>query len=94
MKQKLNNVFIAVLFSLSCNSAFADTGYLFNVTSTGTGEAPVNITLCLNIRGQHPLSCQNYTTQAGALSINTTVSNHTYHAARHGRLKAEARSPR
>ena len=79
IKQILKNTFIALLFSLISNSALAATGDLFKITSTGVGGAPVNITLCLNIREQHPLSCQNYTTQAGTLSFNTTTPNHTYH---------------
>ena len=75
------NTVVALLSSLINISAFAASGNLFKITPLGTGGAPVNITLCLNINGKHPISCQNYNTQAGTLSINTTIPNYTYHYA-------------
>ena len=75
----LKTVLFVLLFSFLCNTAFAASGNLFKVTSSG-GDA-VNITLCLNINGKFPISCQNYNTQAGTLSINTTIPNHTYNYA-------------
>jgi len=67
---------LCLLFCLVI-SAQAATGDLFVVTSTGNGDN-VSITLCLNIHGNNPLSCQNYITRAGVLNINTTVPNKTY----------------
>lgn len=58
-------------------SAFAGTGDLFVVTSNGTGNT-ISLTLCLNIHGQNPLSCQTYASQAGTLQIRTTIPNKTY----------------
>lgn len=79
-KQMLKNAFIMPIFFLSCNSVFAaDTGDLFKITPTGgaTG-ATVSITLCLNVNGKYPISCQNYMTQSATFSINTTLTNHSY----------------
>ena len=75
IKRILKNTFAIFLLSVSYNTTFAAAGALFKVTSTD--GVPVSITLCLNINGQSPLSCQNYSTQAGALTINTTIPNHT-----------------
>ena len=78
-KRMFGRALIILLFSLSYNVAFAVAGNLFKVTSSGGGR--VSITLCLTIKGQNPLSCQNYITQAGTLTISTTVPNHIYHHA-------------
>jgi sugar lactone lactonase YvrE len=78
-KQVFRSTFIALLFSLSISQSFATTGDLFKISSTG--GAQVNITLCLNIQGQTPLSCQNLDTQAGTLTISTTIPDHTYYHA-------------
>ena len=67
---------LCFLFCIT-SSALAATGNLFVVTSTGTGNN-VSITLCLNVNGKNPLSCQNYTTSAGTLTLSTTVPNKTY----------------
>jgi hypothetical protein len=60
-----------------CTTASSATGDLFIVSSSGTGNN-ISITLCLNINGQHPISCQNYTTKPGTLYIRTTIPNKTY----------------
>ncbi|HVT62934.1 MAG TPA: hypothetical protein VHD33_05550 [Legionellaceae bacterium] len=59
-------------------SAVAGSGDLFVVTSNGTVSNNISITLCLNTDGKNPLSCQNYTTKPGTLSIRTTIQNKTY----------------
>jgi hypothetical protein len=59
-------------------SAFAGSGDLFVVTSNETESNNISITLCLNINGKNPLSCQNYTTKPGTLNIRTTIQNKTY----------------
>lgn len=60
----------------------ADTGRLFNVTTSGTALGQtVSYTLCLTINGKNPLSCQNYSTSNATLSIKTTSPRHTYHYA-------------
>lgn len=59
-------------------SAFAGSGDLFVVTSNGTVSNDISITLCLNTNGKNPLSCQNYITKPGTLSIRTTIQNKTY----------------
>ena len=64
------------IFSL-CTSAFAGAGELFVVTSNGTGNS-ISITICLNINGNKPISCQNYTIPAGTLTIKTTIPNKSY----------------
>lgn len=62
--------------------AFAASTNLFDVTKTGVSLAQtVSFTLCLDINGQYPLSCQNYTTQNTVLTIHTTIPNHIYHHA-------------
>lgn len=60
----------------------ASSGNLFQVTTAGTslGKA-VNFTICLNVNGEHPLSCQNYTTTNAVLLIKTTTPNHVYNYA-------------
>ena len=70
----LRNISVALLLMV-CQSAFAGSGLLFDITATGTSDN-VNITLCLN--GKGPLSCQNHDVSALTLSILTTVPNHTY----------------
>ena len=79
-KSILKSAFIMFLFSLSYNAVFAvGTGDLFKITPTGGATAsPVSITLCLNVHGKYPISCQNYITQAATFSINTTLTNHRY----------------
>ena len=79
-KPILKNAFIMLLFFLSYNPAFAhETGDLFKIIATGGATAsPVSITLCLNVHGKYPISCQNYITQAATFSINTTLTNHHY----------------
>lgn len=67
---------------LNNTAIFAGTGNLFNVTSSGgTLAQTVSFTLCLDISGKSPLSCQQYTTQQATLSIFTTIPNHTYYTA-------------
>ncbi len=73
---------LGALLALQAMNVFAATGNLFNVTTSGATLAQVvNYTLCLTINGQHPLSCQDYTTSRTTLTIKTTTSNHTYHYA-------------
>ncbi len=73
---------LSALLALQATNAFAATGNLFNVTTSGAALAQaVNYTLCLTINGQNPLSCQDYTTSRTTLTIRTTASNHTYHNA-------------
>ncbi len=73
---------LGALLALQAMNVFAATGNLFNVTTSGAPLAQVvNYTLCLTINGQHPLSCQDYTTSQTTLTIRTTASNHTYHYA-------------
>jgi hypothetical protein len=73
---------LGALLALQAMNVFAATGNLFNVTTSGATLAQVvNYTLCLTINGQHPLSCQDYTTSRMTLTIKTTTSNHTYHYA-------------
>lgn len=67
---------LCFIFYLS-TSAFAGASDLFVVTSNGTGNS-ISITLCLNINGNKPISCQNYTVPAGILTIKTTIPNRTY----------------
>jgi len=50
----------------------------FDISPSG---GPIKITLCLNIKGSAPLSCQNYSTQTGELNIKTTIPGHTYNNA-------------
>lgn len=73
---------LGALLALQAMNVFAATGNLFNVTTSGAALAQVvSYTLCLTINGQHPLSCQDYTTSQTTLTIRTTASNHTYHYA-------------
>ena len=69
-------------FFLSLNTAFANPGpgELFTVSSTGTSGDLISITLCLNIHGKSPLSCQNYQIYAGSLSlsVNTLKPSYSY----------------
>ncbi|MGC1182943.1 fibronectin type III domain-containing protein [Legionella sp.] len=65
------------LLLMFCQTVFAESGLLFNVTATGV-PANVDITLCLN--GKGPISCQNYTVSALNLSI-LAVPNHFYSSA-------------
>ena len=68
-----------VMMVLLLNTAFAGSGALFNVTTTGIPLLHrVGFTLCLDITGDKPISCQDYTTQYSILSIRTTIPNHTY----------------
>lgn len=61
------------------NQGLAASGNLFQVTSSGTALTDsVSITLCLNINGNSPLSCQNYSVQNTNLTIRTTIPNRTY----------------
>lgn len=55
----------------------AKPGDFFVVTSNGIGQ-DITITLCLNTYGKRPLSCQNYTTKPGTLTIRTTPPNKAY----------------
>jgi len=62
--------------------AFAGSGKLFSVTANGMFlPETVNFTLCLNANGQHPLSCQPYSTSQTNLAIGTTIPQHIYTAA-------------
>ncbi len=76
-KKKLNGlILILVVWS---TSVLAGAGNLFKITSSGAElSQTVNFTLCLNINGQNPISCQNYTTQNTTLTINTTIPNKIY----------------
>lgn len=78
-KRMFRSALIGLLFSFAHHLAFAATGDLFKVTSSG--GAQISITLCLNINGQNSLSCENHITQAGVLTIGMTVPNHVYHHA-------------
>src|SRR5579872_2819468 len=69
------SILIVVLYTmLICKISFA-AGLFFDVNAYGN-PANVNITLCLNAKGQ--LSCQQYNVSALNLSILATVPNHTY----------------
>ncbi|CEG56896.1 hypothetical protein [Legionella fallonii] len=70
----LKNLCVALLLVV-CQSTFAAKNLFFNVSATGT-PANINLTLCLN--GKSVLSCQHYNVSALALSILTTIPNHTY----------------
>lgn len=73
---------LGVLLALTATHALAGSGNLFNVTTSGASlEQTVGYTLCLNINGKNPISCQNYSTSQSSLSIKTTAPNHTYHYA-------------
>ena len=65
--KNFNKIFLMLL----CSSAHASSP-LFSITETGT----INITLCLNATAQ--LSCQTFNVSTLALSIKTTIPNHTY----------------
>ena len=78
LKGMIKNTLLVLLFSLIGNATFAASGKLFNVTSSGTTGVPISLTLCLNINGEFPISCQNYTAYSGILTVSTTVPNHTY----------------
>lgn len=67
-----------LLIACFYQASYAASGLLFNVVATGP-VGNVNITLCLNGRGA--LSCQQFTTSALNLNINTTIPNHTYPSA-------------
>ena len=80
LKRSFNISFIMLLL-LNIN-VFAATGNLFSITQSGSAlQQPVSITLCLDISGNIPLSCQNYTINNDTLSIITNIPNHTYHNA-------------
>lgn len=74
MKKLLKNIGAIVLLML-CYRALAEGGALFNISSTGT-PANINITLCLNAKGQ--ISCQNYDVSGLTLNIFTTIPNRSY----------------
>jgi uncharacterized repeat protein (TIGR03803 family) len=70
-------IFIGFFLLLTMSIAYA--GNLFNITYSGiTLPKPISITLCLNINGNTPLSCQNYISTQSNLSITTAAPNHTY----------------
>lgn len=69
------NIFCFIFIQIS--SAFAEAGNLFIVDSNGTGN-DISITLCLNINGKNALSCQNYNTKSGTLTLHTTIPHQTY----------------
>ena len=81
LKWMIKNTLLVLLVSLIGNETFAASGSLFKLTSTGTSGTPLSLSLCLNINGKSPISCQNYTTYSGILTLSTTVPNHTYHYA-------------
>ena len=70
----LRNISFTLLLMV-CQSVFAGSGLLFDITATGTPDN-VSITLCLN--GKGPVSCQYYTVRALTLSILSTIHNHIY----------------
>jgi len=73
---------LGALLALQAMNVFAETGNLFNVTTSGAALGQtLNFTLCLTINGKYPLSCQDHTTSQTTLTIKTTASNHTYHYA-------------
>ncbi|RUR12708.1 DUF1566 domain-containing protein [Legionella sp. km772] len=78
MLKKLIALLSALLLSLFAD-AFAHPGALFKIKSTGTslGQA-ISINLCLNVKGQRPLSCQRYVIRTTQLELWTTAPNHTY----------------
>ena len=60
-------------FILCISNTFAQSGYLFNVVPSGLSlPETVSFTLCLNINGASPISCQNYITTKSTLTIKTT----------------------
>ncbi|MCX7115887.1 MAG: hypothetical protein NTW08_08290 [Gammaproteobacteria bacterium] len=60
--------------------ALSQPAQLFNLQESGTPSTEtVQLYLCLN--GNGPLTCQAYTANSETLSVNTTIPNHTYHAA-------------
>ncbi len=76
MIKQLQGFFLLLLVQ---NAGLAASGNLFQVTSSGTAlTSAVSITLCLNINGNSPLSCQNYSVQNTNLTIRTTIPNRTY----------------
>ena len=74
LKWIVNTLFLLLFLN---TSTFSATGDLFVVSSSGTGNS-ISITLCLNIKGQRPVSCENHTTKPGILNIHTTIPNKTY----------------
>ena len=74
LKQLVLRIALASLMLISL-SANANTGNLFNISTTGA-SADVNITVCLN--GLSPLSCQNYTLSALDVTISPNIPNHVY----------------
>ena len=73
---------LGALLALQATHALAGSGNLFNVTTSGAASGQtVSYTLCLNINGKKPLSCQDYTTLKNTLTIKTTAPHHIYHYA-------------
>ncbi len=60
---------LGALFVTQTTNVLADSGNLFNVTTSGAGLGQtVSYTLCLTINGKKPLSCQNYSTSNASLN--------------------------
>ena len=76
LQRIVNNLLIILVLSIN-HSALAASGPLFHIDESGI-PIKVTSTLCLNVNGQLPLSCQNYTSHHSTLNIIPTVPNHVY----------------
>lgn len=73
----LKNFGLIALFFYMLSPAQAMTGPLFQISQSGApGE--ISLSLCLNVHGRKPLSCQNLNVQSSNLIITPTVPNRTY----------------
>ena len=59
------------------NPLFATTGRLFDVRATGPNIPATNVTLCLNVSGYTPLSCERHEVSRAILKIRSTA-HHVY----------------
>ncbi len=70
---------LLLTFVVFNSCAFSASGNLFNIISTGDSLAQVvSLTLCLNVSGQNPLSCQDYRVEKTDIAITTTAPDHIY----------------
>ena len=75
----MKKFFNVLFFGIFLVNSWAQTGTLFTVTQSGPSlPVPVEITLCLNIVGNKPVSCQNYNIQNSIIEIITNVPSYTY----------------
>ena len=73
------NKLIMTFFLINTAVCSASVGSLFSVAASGTSlNKVVNFTLCLNVNGEIPLSCQEFSTSKAILSIRTTVPHQMY----------------